>query len=65
MRAHHPFGALLVLVLAACGGSGSTPQPDPGDGDPQGDWQLVAGTVNGQEVPILDDHRITLTLEGS
>ncbi|MGZ8475333.1 MAG: META domain-containing protein [Candidatus Limnocylindria bacterium] len=65
MRAHHPFGALLVLVLAACGGSGSTPQSDPGDGDPLGDWQLVAGTVNGQEVPILDDHRITLTLEGS
>ena len=65
MRAHHPFAALLVLVLAACGGSGSTPQSAPRDGDPQGDWQLVAGTVNGREVPILDEHRITLALEGS
>jgi len=65
MRAHHPFAALLVVVLAACGQSSSTPRAEPGDGDPQGDWQLVEGTVNGQAVPILEDHRITLTLEGS
>jgi heat shock protein HslJ len=65
MRLRHLLAALLVLVLAACGQSSSTPRPDPGDGDPQGDWQLVAGTVNGEAVPILDDHRITLTLEGS
>ncbi len=65
MRPHHLTAALLVLVLAGCGGSTSTPQTDPGDGDPQGDWHLVEGTVNGQEVPILEDHRITLTLEGS
>lgn len=65
MRPHHLVAALLALVLAACGGTSSTPQTDPGDGDPQGNWQLVEGTVNGQEVPILEDHRITLTLEGS
>lgn len=65
MRPHQSFAPLLVLVLAACGQSSTTPSREPGDGDPQGDWQLVEGTVNGQEVPILEDYRITLTLEGS
>lgn len=55
--------AILFLALAACGQSSAT--PDPGDGDPQGDWQLVEGSVNGEPVPLLEDHRITLTLEGS
>ena len=65
MRPQHLFATLFVLVLAGCGGSESTPRTDPGDGDPQGDWQLIEGTVNGQAVPILEDHRITLSLEGS
>ena len=65
MRPHHFLAALLVLALAACGQSSPIPSPEPGDGDPQGDWQLVAGTVNGQEVPILEDYRITLSLDGS
>ena len=65
MRPQHLFFAPLLVVLASCGGSSTTPQTGPGDGDPQGDWQLVEGTVNGQAVPILEDHRITLTLEGS
>lgn len=65
MRTHHVIAAMLVLLLGACGQSSPTPPPEPGDGDPQGDWQLVEGTVNGQAVPILEDYRITLTLEGS
>lgn len=66
MRRHHILAALLVLVLAACGqSSSSTPPRESGDGDPQGDWQLVEGTVDGAEVPIFEDHRITLSLEGS
>jgi heat shock protein HslJ len=66
MRPHPLVLTVLALVLAACAGSAATPSTDAGgDGDPQGDWQLVEGTVNGQAVPILEDHRITLTIEGS
>lgn len=65
MPARHSLAALLLLALAACGQSIPTPTNDPGDGDPQGDWQLVEGSVNGEPVPILEDYRITLTLEGS
>lgn len=54
-----------ALLLAACGQPGLSPTTDPGDGDLQADWQLVAGMVNGREVLILEDHRITLTIEGS
>lgn len=63
MYPHRLTAGLLALVLAACGQP--NPTTDPGDGDPQGSWQLVEGSVNGQAVPILDEYRITLTLEGS
>lgn len=57
--------AVLALLLAACGQPSPSPTTRPSDGDPQGSWQLVEGTVNGEPVPILDEHRITLTIEGS
>lgn len=57
---------LALLLLVACQ-SGPTPTAsgEPNGEDPQGTWQLVEGTVDGQQVPILDEHRITLTIEGA
>ncbi len=56
---------LFATLLVACGQASPTATAAPSDGDPQGDWRLVRGTVNGQAVPILDEYRITLTIEGS
>jgi heat shock protein HslJ len=39
--------------------------PTGGSFDPDGSWQLITGRANGSDVPILDDHPITLTIEGS
>jgi heat shock protein HslJ len=55
--------AMLLVAVTAC--AEASPTASPGDGDPQGSWELVAGTVNGEPVPILDEYRITLVLEGS
>jgi len=59
------LATLLAIFLVACGQPEPVETPPSGDGDPQGDWQLVAGTVNGEPVPIPGEHRITLTIEGS
>ena len=53
----------VIGVLAACGGSGASPTPEPGD--PGGSWQLVALESTAGSVPLLDDHPVTLTIEGS
>lgn len=61
-----PILALLVLLLlvSACAGDpGPSPTSEPID--PQGSWQLVAGSLGGSDIPIVDDHPITLTIEGS
>jgi heat shock protein HslJ len=53
---------MMVVVLAGCGRGG-----DVGGvtvDDIEGDWQLVSGRSADGEVPILDTHRITLTIEG-
>ena len=57
--------AAVVLLLTACGQPDPSPSSAPNDGDPQGTWELVEGVVTGLPVPILDDYRITLTIEGS
>ncbi len=68
-------GAALVLLLAACGagatrgsppGSPDTmgPTPTPGAVDITGAWVLEEGIVRDDPTPILDGHRITLTVEG-
>lgn len=56
---------LGCLLLAACGGSGASSEPSPSAGSVAGSWVLEAGTVDGNGMPILDDHRVTLVIEGS
>jgi heat shock protein HslJ len=56
---------VLASTLAGCGESGAAPTPTDARFDSAGSWQLVEANVAGPEVPILDDHPITLTIEGS
>jgi len=55
---------VLVLFVAGCGSSGASPSPGT-TGDPQGSWQLASGGTDAGEIPIVVDHPITLTIEGS
>lgn len=55
---------LVVLALTACGSTGGTPSPS-GSLDVEGSWQLASGRTDAGEVPILEDHPITLTREGT
>jgi len=54
---------VLALVVAACGGPGATSTPRT-ELDTSGTWQLTSGRTDAGEVPILDDHPITLTITG-
>ncbi|MEX1125605.1 MAG: META domain-containing protein [Acidimicrobiia bacterium] len=48
---------ILGLVLVACG--------DPAEpASIEGAWQLESGTLDNEPVPLVDDHPITLTIEG-
>lgn len=51
------FLSIVALISVACGAPG-------GADDIQGSWQLTSGNVDGEEIPILDSHPITMTLEG-
>lgn len=55
-----------ALMLAACGSVGS-PSPDTSEDpfDPQGSWELTSGSIDGAEIRVVDDHPITLTIEGA
>lgn len=55
---------LLCLILAACGSSAVSPSSG-GSGDPEGSWRLASGATDAGPIPIVDDHPITLTVEGS
>lgn len=55
---------LLALILGACGSPGGTATPG-GDVDVEGTWRLTSGQTDAGEVPILDDHPITLTITGT
>jgi heat shock protein HslJ len=58
--------ALLALVLAGCGSGGVPPTPSASvAGDPLGAWQLVAATVDGVALELLDDHPVTAVIEAS
>ena len=53
------FAAVLGLTLAAC-----AEPSEPGASDPTlSDWALQSGTVDGVDIPIVEDHPITLTFE--
>ena len=56
MRRSISIGA-LALLLTACLGSDFADSVE-------GSWQLVSGTVEGTEVPILEANPITLVLDG-
>jgi heat shock protein HslJ len=58
------LGIFLVLLAAGCGAPGGSSTPEP-VGDPVGTWQLVTGTSNGVDLPVLADHPITLIVEPS
>ncbi len=47
---------VVALVSVACLGSDFADSLE-------GSWQLTSGTVNGEEVPIIDTHPITITFE--
>ena len=67
MQPLHRLAFLAVaLMLTACGSVGTPPTSPNGDPfDPRGSWELRSGTVNGAEIPIVADHPITVTIEGS
>lgn len=56
---------MLAAALAACGAQGAPADPAPSEGPVVGDWVLVGGSIDGVDTPILEDHRITLTIDGS
>ena len=47
--------ALLGLVLVAC---------SPSSGEIEGAWQLESGAFEGEPIPMVDTHPITVTLDG-
>ena len=60
------FAAIVVLV-AACGGASSSTQLSvpPVALDPAGEWQLTAGTVDGQPLALIADAPVTFVVDGS
>ena len=56
----------LAVVLAACGVNQGPAPSEPNASEPVviGDWVLAGGSIDGVDAPVLDDHRITLTITG-
>ena len=52
---------MAAVLLAACGGAAG---PGSTTATPDGDWTLQSGTSGGAEIPIIDGHDITLTIDG-
>jgi len=75
MRAHERPGGMrqatitllaLAGLLAACGAGQAAPSvPAASPGDVVGTWVLTGGTIDGDNAPVLADHRITMTITGS
>ena len=49
---------VFTVLAAACLGSDFADSVE-------GSWQMTSGTVNGDQIPILDSHPITITFEAS
>jgi heat shock protein HslJ len=66
-RIPRTVGVVLAVLLAGCGSQGGVASPDPsGDPfDPQGSWELSSSSVDGGDVPLVEGHPVTLTIEGS
>ncbi len=62
----HRFAALAVLIstLAACSPATASPAP-PDPADANGDWVLERGTLRGAAIPIVADHPITFSVDGT
>lgn len=66
VRVHRSVSiVLLVALTVGCAGGGQASEPPPSQGPVEGSWVLTAGTLDGAQVPIPEDHRITLTVEGT
>jgi heat shock protein HslJ len=50
--------SLVAVVTAACLGSDFADSVE-------GSWEMTSGRVDGEEIPLLDSHPITITFEGS
>jgi heat shock protein HslJ len=65
-RSLHTIAIGVAVLLAGCGSVGPSPPDRNGDPfDPEGPWQLVTSSVDGGEIPLVDGHPITATIEGS
>ncbi|HEU4894840.1 MAG TPA: META domain-containing protein [Acidimicrobiia bacterium] len=49
--------SLVAVLTTACLGSDFADSVE-------GSWQMTSGTVDGEEIPLLDSHPITITFEG-
>ena len=56
---------LLVVVLAAVTACEAFGGPGGGAAGIHGDWQLRSGTRDGQPIPLVEGHPITLTIDGA
>ena len=56
---------MLMVLLAACGAAQGPSAPDSSPGAVVGDWVLTGGSIDGVDAPVLEDHRITMTITGS
>ncbi|HEU5205677.1 MAG TPA: META domain-containing protein [Candidatus Limnocylindrales bacterium] len=60
---------LLTALLATTGCGASSAPPEPSSRlatvDVEGAWELVQGTMAGQPLPLVEDARVTLLVEGS
>jgi heat shock protein HslJ len=62
---HRSLGILFTILLTACGAGQAPTEPPPSDAPVIGDWVLVGGAIDGVDAPVLEDHRITMTITGS
>ncbi len=56
--------AVLLSMLAACSAATVSPPP-PEPADANGDWVLERGMLRGAAIPIVADHPITFSIDGS